>query len=483
VRSVSDWSHGVWTEHSVQNAYKQLILEANHFIYIENQFFISNTQDKGVVKNTIAAAIVERIIRAAQDGQKFHVIVVIPEVPGFAGDVTKESSIDIILAAQYRTINRGGHSIYEEIRKAGYDPRDYIRFYNLRAYDRINAPRDTLLRGMEQRSGIDFNEAQVALARQWIGDSYDPDTPTEVQIKVEQASTEPMVVSDKTKIETKTYRIPKTTEEAVDIIERFERSAESGRRNDDVSDNVGQHALQDTTELAQEEWLGTPEEELDCYVSELTYIHSKVMIVDDRRVIMGSANFNDRSQRGDGDSEIALVVEDDDMVRTTMDGKPYMAARFAASLRHKFCRQHLGLIKPQYPLGRNERETSFMQAAPVQNEDELGTPEDLLVADPLSDEFIDLWRRTAHTNRQIFQELFHPVPSDLVRRKEDYEKYVPKIRTGHVAPGVTLDRVKQQLARVRGSIVEASLDFLIDDKDFTEGPTWDGLNPTLPIYI
>ena len=39
----------------------------------ENQFFISNTQDSGVVKNTVAAALVERIVRAAQAGEKFHV--------------------------------------------------------------------------------------------------------------------------------------------------------------------------------------------------------------------------------------------------------------------------------------------------------------------------------------------------------------------------------------------------------------------------
>lgn len=26
-------------------------------------------------------------------------------------------------------------------------------------------------------------------------------------------------------------------------------------------------------------------------------------------------------------------------------------------------------------------------------------------------------------------------------------------------------------------------DFLIDEKDFVEGPEWKGLNPTLPIYI
>jgi phospholipase D1/2 len=50
------------------------------------------------------------------------VIVVIPELPGFAGDVKKESSIKNIMAAQYRTINRAGHSIFEEIRKFNLDP-------------------------------------------------------------------------------------------------------------------------------------------------------------------------------------------------------------------------------------------------------------------------------------------------------------------------------------------------------------------------
>ena len=51
----------------------------------ENQFFISNTQADGPVKNQIAKALVERIVRAGQEGTKFRVVVVIPEVPGFAG--------------------------------------------------------------------------------------------------------------------------------------------------------------------------------------------------------------------------------------------------------------------------------------------------------------------------------------------------------------------------------------------------------------
>ncbi|KAF8490138.1 phospholipase D/nuclease [Russula emetica] len=485
VRSVCDWSHGVLTEHSIQNAYIQLIREANHFIYIENQFFISNTGHEGPVRNQIAAALVERIIRAARSGTKFKVIVVIPELPAFAGDVKSESSLKTIMAAQYRTINRGGKSIFEELRKARLNPDDYIRFYHLRVYDRINAPMNTLIAQMEANSGVTFNQAQVALARQWVGDSANPDAPTEVAIKLPEPTTEGIVVSEKTEVKTEKYQMPRQYSDAVAVIEQFESGANAliGRRHDAVADTVGQHALQDETQLADEQWLGSEEEELNSYVSELSYIHTKLMIVDDRRVIMGSANFNDRSQRGDGDSEIALVVEDEDLIQSRMDGHPYRAARFAASLRRKLFRQHLGLIPPQNVTSRHERATTFMRPAPVANEDETYIEEDARVADPLSDGFLNLLNTTARVNREVFTELFRPIPSNLVHNWNAYETYKPKVKVGHVVPGVPLRRVKERLALVRGSIVEAPIDFLIDEKDFAEGPEWTKLNPTLPIYI
>lgn len=37
-------------------------------------------------------------------------------------------------------------------------------------------------------------------------------------------------------------------------------------------------------------------------VTEIIYVHSKLMIVDDKRAIIGSANINDRSLLGDRDS-------------------------------------------------------------------------------------------------------------------------------------------------------------------------------------
>lgn len=48
----------------------------------------------------------------------------------------------------------------------------------------------------------------------------------------------------------------------------------------------------------------------------------RLLIADDQRVIMGSANINDRSLRGDRDSEIACVYEDwEDVIESRMNGR------------------------------------------------------------------------------------------------------------------------------------------------------------------
>lgn len=45
----------------------------------------------------------------------------------------------------------------------------------------------------------------------------------------------------------------------------------------------------------------------DLPVTELIYVHSKVIIVDDHYVLIGSANINDRSLIGYHDSELAVL--------------------------------------------------------------------------------------------------------------------------------------------------------------------------------
>ena len=68
LRSAGSWSLGLQeTEHSICTAYCITIEKSEHFVYIENQFFVTSTVVEGtVVENGIGDALVERIKRAYQ---------------------------------------------------------------------------------------------------------------------------------------------------------------------------------------------------------------------------------------------------------------------------------------------------------------------------------------------------------------------------------------------------------------------------------
>lgn len=51
VRSSDDWSSGILNEHSIQNAYCETIRNAEHLVYIENQFFSEMTPAKAILSN------------------------------------------------------------------------------------------------------------------------------------------------------------------------------------------------------------------------------------------------------------------------------------------------------------------------------------------------------------------------------------------------------------------------------------------------
>jgi phospholipase D1/2 len=62
VRSISEWSVGIPTpENSIYKAYVSFIKESRHFIYIENQYFISSI-DLPAPKNKIAEALYKRFV-------------------------------------------------------------------------------------------------------------------------------------------------------------------------------------------------------------------------------------------------------------------------------------------------------------------------------------------------------------------------------------------------------------------------------------
>ena len=225
----------------------------------------------------------------------------------------------------------------------------------------------------------------------------------------------------------------------------------------------------------------------------------QVLIADDRIVICGSANLNDRSQLGTHDSEIAIVVDDPTPVQSTMNGHPFQASRFAASLRRQLFRKHLGLLRPQ----DMQRPDPNFDPVGVPNSYDWGSPEDNVVADPLSDTFQSLWNSRARQNTEIFRQVFGAVPDDNVRNWNDYKEFheyyfrkaddqadgkqakiPPRYLWGHVVRddfpgpgGVTL--VKDLLSRVKGTLVEMPLLFLVEEDIAKEGLSLNDLTEQL----
>ncbi|KIM27084.1 hypothetical protein M408DRAFT_71698 [Serendipita vermifera MAFF 305830] len=464
-RSVTIWSHDVPTEQSIQNAYISMIHDAKHFIYIENQFLVFSS----CTRNSISATSTGGPI----------VIVAIPEVPQATGPIKDSETIQIILGAQWRTINRAGSSIMELVKNAGYDPTNYITFYHLRSYDRINGATSRLQKIIMQ-SGVSYEQAQGALARIWLGD----DGPK--QAEGNSSGQNIVKASDTGKDGNRaSLPIPPTVASAMEILNKFQ--AASTAEDKAVTDSVAGHALQEKFPLGNEQWAGTDAEKKDCYVSEMTYIHSKLMIVDDLRVILGSANLNDRSMKGNGDSEIAIVVEDMDMIDSKMDGQPYQASRFAATLRRALFKEHLGLLPPQpcnpVAAGDASNITSFMTPVPNAAEDTTQSPEDALVEDPVSDQFFALWNKTAQKNTEIFLQLFKIVPNNSVTTWAEYAAYIPNVSEGHVATDLSTSQITELLGQIKGHLVQGSVDFLIKEDSLVTGIFWSTWNFLLPIWV
>ena len=74
------------------------------------------------------------------------------------------------------------------------------------------------------------------------------------------------------------------------------------------------------------------------------YVHSKLMIIDDRYVAMGSANHNSRSLTTD--SELQVAVVDQEAFSSPVGGVPMEVGQFAKNLRLKLWQEHLGLKVP-----------------------------------------------------------------------------------------------------------------------------------------
>jgi phospholipase D1/2 len=123
--------------------------------------------------------------------------------------------------------------------------------------------------------------------------------------------------------------------------------------------------------------------------TEIVYVHSKMMIVDDKVALIGSANINDRSMMGSRDSELAVVVEDTQKVESYMGCNRYLANKFAHSLRVNCFQQVFGFSNPRD------------------------------VADPLDLQMWENISKRVGLNTAIYREVFGCYPDNLARVTED----------------------------------------------------------------
>lgn len=183
-------------------------------------------------------------------------------------------------------------------------------------------------------------------------------------------------------------------------------------------------------------------------VTEIIYVHSKLMIADDIRAVVGSANINDRSLLGPRDSEMALAIEDTDLISSYMNGVEVKVGKMCSSWRKAIFSQALGLHNDQI-LSMN-------------------------VNDPVSDSFYNQFRQIARTNTETYLEVFGCIPNDEIRSFADLKQWRTRTFLASTNPNEALETLRK---KIQGYIVELPLYFLYDEDYYPLRKTKEGLAP------
>ncbi len=245
---------------------RDVIRNAEHYVYIENQFFITATgTDQAPVHNTIGSAIVDAVVRASKAGRTFRVIVILPAVPGFAGDLREDAatSTRAIMDYQYKSICRGEHSIFEQIRAQSVDPEKYIFFFNLRSYDRLN--RTPIMKKRLEQAGVEYQEVQRGQAEEIMTEGIhgivdtDGGRDTHMGKKEEQIDANE---SGKTAADEEVDGIG----EGKDAKRKFEAAIDEDDEEMKTAFSVARHAMSYQEPLSEETWEGDPKDEVENWI-------------------------------------------------------------------------------------------------------------------------------------------------------------------------------------------------------------------------
>mmetsp|Transcript_8546 Transcript_8546/g.19150 ORF Transcript_8546/g.19150 Transcript_8546/m.19150 type:complete len:883 (+) Transcript_8546:102-2750(+) len=308
IRSLGKWSGGMSTEISHYEAWIVAIGGAKDYIYIEQQYFISN-MGEGVAKNRVAEAILLRAKDAIENGRPFRIYVVIPTVV----------ETEPISYYTRRTLLQDGDDDQGEL-------------------------------CLRSRIGVLLKSAQSG--NYWYGKGPECMMSVCSLFSVDQSS--------------------------------------SGRW--DVSD---------------------------------IFVHSKVLVVDDRVAVIGSANVNDRSFVGFSDSELGAIM---------WDGGDGSIREF----RLRLWRQFLDL-----PLD--------------------GDTDDL-VAEPGSDMAFNVWKEVAGDNQTLLSSVTNFTPRDSITSYSQFQKLKKEYQALSPSDKAASLVEPERLKEMQGQLVTFPIKFLGDQK-------------------
>ncbi|MFP5390524.1 MAG: phospholipase D-like domain-containing protein [Gammaproteobacteria bacterium] len=152
-------------------------------------------------------------------------------------------------------------------------------------------------------------------------------------------------------------------------------------------------------------------------LSEMIYVHSKLMIVDDAVAIIGSANINDRSLNGNGDTELAAVIVDSAGAALTDVGAgvKLVTRKFARELRIGQWKKHLGMLV--------DTKTTGAQL-------ERSAPNSIDLNRPLEQASVRGLQMLGRDNRTAYNEVFLHTPRDSYKLLTEGRKLAYSTKRG-----------------------------------------------------
>ena len=148
-----------------------------------------------------------------------------------------------------------------------------------------------------------------------------------------------------------------------------------------------------------------------------------------------------------------MFFQDEAFEDGSMNGTVFPSGCFAGSLRKRLFREHLGLI------GRKDLERNIS------------------LKDPIIDSFYkDIWLKTSQENTELYEKVFHCIPTDSVRSFVELKKYQDENKDS--LWDINPTEANNEIDKIKGHLVNFPLNFLADEVLTPPNTSMVGMMPT-----